>query len=109
MTRTFIETPFFTKKWYSMGLDDDDLFNLQTRLLNNPKLGADIPGTNGLRKIRISCNGHGKRGGARVVYVDIEIREEIHLINVYPKNEKDDLTEQEKKAIALVIKTLKEG
>lgn len=50
----------------------------------------------------------GKRGGGRVLYVDIEYKETIYFINVYTKNEKDDLTEDEKKAIKAVVKFLKE-
>ena len=52
--------------------------------------------------------GKGKRGGARVIYVDIEIKEIIYFINVYTKNEKDDLNEDEKKAFKAMIKILKE-
>ena len=54
-----------------------------------------------MRKIRIPMenNKKGKRSGARVLYVDIELKECIYFINVYSKDEKDDLTEEEKKAI----------
>ena len=52
--------------------------------------------------------GKGKRGGARVIYGDIEIKEIIYFINVYTKNEKDDLSEDEKKAFKAMIKILKE-
>lgn len=49
-----------------------------------------------------------KRGGARVLYVDIELKESIYFVNVYSKNEKEDLTEDEKKAFKAVVKILKE-
>lgn len=52
--------------------------------------------------------GKGKRSGARVLYVDVEIKELIYFINVYSKDEKDDLSEDEKKAFKAVIKFLKE-
>ena len=108
MTRTFVETPIFTRKWFDLGLTDDDLSALQRVLLDNPKTGRVIKGTGCLRKIRINYNGHGKRGGARVIYVDVEVRSRIHLINVYSKGEKDDLTEAERKAIVAVVDILKE-
>ena len=41
-------------------------------------------------------------------YVDIELKEVIYFINVYSKSEKDDLTEDEKKAFKAVVKILKE-
>lgn len=52
--------------------------------------------------------GKGKRGGARVIYIDVEIKEIIYFINVYSKNEKDNLTEDEKKAFKALVKILKE-
>ncbi len=42
------------------------------------------------------------------LYIDIELKETIYFINVYVKNEKDDLTEDEKKAFKAVVKILKE-
>lgn len=110
MNRTFIEVPMFTKKWHELGLTDEELRNLENVLLENPKAGDAIQGTGGLRKIRVSMEskGKGKRGGARVIYVDIEVKETIYFINVYTKNEKDDLTEDEKKAFKTMVKILKE-
>lgn len=110
MTRTFIETPMFTAKWQDLGLTDDDLRELQKTLLNNSKSGDTISHTGGLRKIRIPMEnkGKGKRSGARVIYVDVDIKESIYLINVYAKNEKADLTPDEKRALKAVVKILKE-
>jgi hypothetical protein len=63
----FIETAVFTRRIAEL-LDEDDYFELQTTLLIDPEAGDLIPGTGGIRKIRIAANGHGKRGGARVIY-----------------------------------------
>ena len=111
MTRTFIEVPVFVKKWQALGLTDEDLRALQAVLLKKPKKGDVIQGTGGLRKIRIPMekDKKGKRGGARVLYVDIELKECIYFINVYSKDEKDDLTEDEKKALKVMVIFLKEG
>ena len=95
------------KKWKEFGLTDENLRDLENVLLENPKAGDTIQGTGGLRKIRIPLENTGKRGGGRVLYVDIELKETIYFINVYTKNEKDDLTEDEKKAFKAVIKILK--
>lgn len=108
MTRTFIEVPMFTKKWKELGLTEDNLRELENILLENPKSGDAIQGTGGLRKIRIPLENRGKRGGGRVIYVDIEYKETIYFLNVYVKNEKDDLTEEEKRAFRAVFKILKE-
>ena len=108
MNRTFIEVPQFTKKWKELGLSDESLRELQNILLKNPKAGDTIQGTGGLRKIRIPLENTGKRSGGRVLYVDIELKGTIYFVNVYTKNEKDDLTEDEEKAFKAVIKFLKE-
>lgn len=39
MKKEFIETPFFTKRWYALGFNDEDLAELQQFLLKNPQAG----------------------------------------------------------------------
>lgn len=110
MYREFIETPVFTKNWIELGFSDEDLRELQNILIEDPKTGRAIKGAGGLRKIRVAMGNKekGKRGGARVIYVDIEIKERIHFIDVYSKNEKLDLSEKEKKIMKRFIEILKE-
>ena len=108
MNRTFVEVTLFTRKWKELGLNDEDLRNLENELLENPKAGDVIQGTGGIRKIRIPIENSGKRSGGRVIYVDIELKETIYFINVYVKNEKEDLTDDERKAFKAVVKILKE-
>lgn len=108
MTRTFKEMESFTRKWKEMGLNDDDLITLQKILLKDPKIGDVIPGASGIRKIRIPVDHIGKRSGGRVIYIDIEVKESIYLLDVYAKNEKTDLTEKEKKLLSKLVERLKE-
>lgn len=108
MNRTFKETPYFTEKWISLGLTDDDLRMLENILLKDPKTGDAITGTGGLRKIRIPIENCGKRSGGRVIYVDVQVKECIYLIDVYLKNEKNDLNEKEKKLLKKLVTVLKE-
>lgn len=96
-----------------MNLTDDDLWNLQKELLKEPKKGSVIPGTGGLRKIRVPLADRGKRGSARACYVDFEIARIIYLVYCYPKNKKEDLTVEEKRLATKIIdeakKELNEG
>lgn len=108
MNRTFKEVPSFTSKWQSLGLTDNDLRILENILLKNPKIGDVISGTDGIRKLRIPLDNIGKRGGGRVIYIDIEIKECIYLLNVYAKNEKTDLNSKEKKVLKKLVHLLKE-
>ena len=61
-----------------------------------PNAGAVIPGTGGLRKIRWSVAGKGKRGGTRVIYYHVVAQAQIRMILIYRKGIKDDLTPKEK-------------
>ncbi len=105
--RDFIQTERFAKKWSEMGLTDDDLQTLETMLLRDPKLGDDISGGAGVRKLRFAYNGHGKRGGARVIYIDLEVKEHIILLDIYAKNEKDNLSDKEVALLSKLAKQLK--
>src|SRR5437762_1635142 len=68
---------------------------LKQDLDKNPFAGARIPGGNGIRKIRIGLPGRGKRGGARVIYYVVTDEETIALLNMYAKNEKENLDSDE--------------
>ena len=96
MKRGFIETPSFTKKWYALGFNDDDLAELQQFLITNPEAGTLMVGTGGLRKLRYAFKGRGKSGGARVCYVDFAVFDTIYFISIFSKNEKENLTNEEK-------------
>lgn len=109
MKRTFIETPAFTKKWKQLGFNDDMLRQLEMELLQNPKAGDVIQGTGKLRKIRVAFEHTGKSGGSRVCYVDFEVKETIYLINVYSKNEKENLSKDERNLLKKVIIQIEEN
>lgn len=107
MTREFVFTATFNKCWEAMGLNDDNLKELESTLLGNPQLGDVIEGTGGARKLRIQLGNHGKRGGARVIYLDVFEKEKLYLLFAYPKNVQDNLTADQKKAIRNAIEQIK--
>ncbi|MGF6091017.1 type II toxin-antitoxin system RelE/ParE family toxin [Pseudomonas sp. 18173] len=76
---------------------------LQKLLVLNPSAGDVIEGTGGIRKMRVAAKGHGKRGGARVIYYHFVSASQIALLMIYPKNEQQDLTADERKALKAVI------
>ncbi|HLX63365.1 MAG TPA: type II toxin-antitoxin system RelE/ParE family toxin [Planctomycetota bacterium] len=69
---------------------------LKILLDSNPDTGDVIPKGKGLRKTRIGLPGRGKRGGARVIYYQV-VGECILLVDLYAKNEKSDLSDEELK------------
>lgn len=107
MTREFIYTAPFRKCWKAMGLDDDSLLELEKILLENPEIGDVIEGTGGARKMRIRLEGRGKRGGGRVIYLDVFEQENLYLLFAYPKNVQENLTPDQKKAISKIIEEIR--
>lgn len=100
-------TAKFDSKWKNMGFTDDDLRRLEAEIMRNPAVGKVMQGTGGLRKMRFAFEGKGKSGSARVTYVDLVVYKTVYFINVYPKNEKDDLTEEEKNDFRKMINNIK--
>jgi len=91
----FIETPIFTADVCAL-LSDEEYSALQQHLVVMPNAGDVIAGTGGLRKVRWTVAGRGKRGGTRVIYYHVVAQAQIRMILIYRKGIKDDLTPKEK-------------
>lgn len=91
----FVETSIFTRQ--IQALVDDEVYRiLQLQLCLDPKAGAVIRDSGGLRKVRIAARGKGKRGGARVIYFHLEVRNQIAMLLAYGKDEQDDLSAEQR-------------
>jgi hypothetical protein len=97
-----IETSVFTRRVTQL-LSDDEYRELQATLVERPKVGPVIPGSGGIRKLRWSASGHGKRGGARVIYYWATEQERILMLLIYAKNESDDLTQDQIKTLRYIV------
>lgn len=69
-------------------------------IATSPLAGDEIPGTGGVRKIRVGAQGRGKRGGARVIYYWYNFDAPIYALLVYAKGRKTDLSPEEAKRVA---------
>jgi mRNA-degrading endonuclease RelE of RelBE toxin-antitoxin system len=99
----FVETPIFTKALRS-AIPDEEYRALQVALILRPEQGKLIQGTGGLRKIRWSGKGHGKRGGFRLIYYWHRQTESLFMLYLYAKNEREDLTAGQKKVLSQVVR-----
>lgn len=99
----FVELPVFTRVAADL-FDDEALQSIQEILLADPEVGDVIPGGGGLRKLRVPLPGRGKRGGARVIYYWWPRREHCYLVYAYAKNEQSDLTREQLKQLARIMK-----
>ena len=97
-----IETPIFTRR-ISAVLSEEEYRLLQIQLLNKPDSGKIIRGSGGLRKLRWSAGGHGKRGGIRVIYYWFVSHETVLLLFTYPKSEQEELTPEQLKQLKKVV------
>lgn len=104
MKATFVELPPF-ERLRTHYLNDDDYRVLQSELMQNPLAGDVIEGTGGLRKLRQPDprRGKGKRGGLRVVYYWWLGGEQFWLFTVYDKDQADDLTPEQRKAVKRLL------
>ncbi|MCC6132961.1 MAG: type II toxin-antitoxin system RelE/ParE family toxin [Acidobacteria bacterium] len=97
-----IESAVFTRQIRRL-MSDDELARFEALLVESPDSGDVIPEGGGLRKIRWTGKGRGKRGGTRIIYFWVVCASRIHLLLASSKNEKDDLNAQELKAIRAIV------
>ena len=106
MIREFVYLPSFLEKWKHLGLNEDNIRELENILLKDPKIGPVMKGTGKVRKLRFAFQGRGKSGSSRVVYVDFEVFEKIYFLDVYAKNEKENLSQQERNELKQAVEML---
>jgi hypothetical protein len=99
----FIETPVFTRAVVEL-LDDEQYRSLQLALFLRPDAGPVIRGSGGLRKLRWSLPGTGKRGGLRVLYFWDEATETFYLLYLYRKNRQEDLTARQLRVLSRLVR-----
>jgi hypothetical protein len=88
-------------------LDDSEMKAVEDELLANPRAGAVIVNTGGVRKLRAAHDGRGKSGSARVVYLYVEEQETVYFILAFPKNVQGNLTADQKKLVRSLVSQVK--
>ncbi len=97
-----IETSVFTRQVRAL-LSDEEYRELQTELVNRPVVGSIIVGSGGLRKLRWATRGKGKRGGSRVIYFWAVKQEQLLMLLIYSKSEREDLTRDQLKTLKKIV------
>ncbi len=107
-TYLFIETIDFTGNIRDYFGSDEAYADFQSELAAEPETGQVISGASPLRKIRWGDKrrGTGKRGGLRVIYLHIPDLRVLFMLDVYGKDEAEDLSSVEKKELQVFAKRL---
>lgn len=106
----FIEFPGFDNARDDYFGSDQAFAAFQWDLAAGPEQGDVMPGCGGLRKVRWSDarRGKGKRGGLRVIYLLIPEVRVVVLMDVYDKDEADDLSAKEKREVSRLAREIKD-
>ena len=103
-TLVFVETKLFTQlvKEY---LSDEEYGELQRYIMKNPEIGKVIRGSGGVRKVRWAREGMGESGGVRTIYYWAKARDQVYMLTMYSKSEKENI---DKKTLAQIAKELED-
>jgi hypothetical protein len=92
-----------------MSLKDADMREIELGIASAPGSHPMVKGLRGARKARVALPGRGKSGGGRVVYYLSISPAVLFMLTAYPKNEQDDLTNTQRRAILAAIENIKGG
>ena len=93
---TVAETlPFLRQAASLWGEDERNTF--VDYIARNPEAGDVIPDSGGVRKVRRSRSGTGKRGGVRVIYFYHDDTMPLYLLLIYAKTQRENWTQDEKR------------
>jgi hypothetical protein len=102
---TIVETKAYLRRAERL-LTEEEISACSELIAYDPDCGEIMQGTGGVRKLRIALAVRGKRGGARVVYYFHNESIPVFLLDVFAKNEKDNLTKAERNAMAELTQVL---
>lgn len=97
---TVFESRLFTKLWPDYWTEEERS-DFAAYLAKEPDAGAVVPGGGGVRKVRWSRHGGGKRGGVRIIYFNRLRYGQIWLLTIYAKSRQES-------APAHILRQLKE-
>jgi hypothetical protein len=89
-----------------MGIDEAGMAKIEADIIANPNHPM-IKGLRGVRKVRISRPGTGKRGGGRVIYYVAIGTDAFYMMMAYAKNQQEDLSTERRRGILDVLESIK--
>ena len=85
------------------------LINIQSELVQNPQRGDIVKGTHGVRKARVADPGssRGKSGSYRYLYLYLEHAGRIHLLYLFSKGDRADLSPDQTRIIGALSQQIR--
>jgi hypothetical protein len=105
---TIAELPEYIRRSEKL-LDEEERNGIIDYLAVHHTAGDIMKGTGGIRKLRWSRKGKGKRGGVRVIYYFFKETAPLFLLTVFGKNEKDNLSKAERNELAKLTEKIAES
>lgn len=101
----FVYTALFERTRKGV-LTNEEMQAVEDDLLKNPRAGAIMSNTGGVRKTRAAQEGHGKRGSGRVAYLYVPEQQTVYFLLAFPKNVQGNLTDAQKKLVRELVKEI---
>jgi hypothetical protein len=106
---TVVETKAYVSAAEDAGMSQEEMQAVVDTVAYDPSAGAIMPRCGGARKLRVAKPGSGKSGGYRVITYFGGEDMPVFLLTVFGKNEKANLSEAEKNALAAMTKRLRDS
>jgi hypothetical protein len=103
---TVVETAAYMRTAEAL-LTEEERTAVVNMIAQDPLAGDLMPGTGGLRKVRIGLEGRGKRGGGRLITFFHDAGMPVFLIALYAKNVQGDLDPQQRRAAKAVTDAIR--
>lgn len=104
-----VRTKRYLKDIKRLGVTAVEQDALERSISSDPTGGDVIRGLAGIRKLRFAFGGRGKSGGGRVIYFLLLADDVALLLTAYAKNEKADLSSEDRKVLLALLKELTNG
>src|SRR5271157_598597 len=88
-------------------LSEDEHGALILYVAHHPEAGDLMSATGGLRKLRWTAKGSGKRSGSRVIYYFHNFDVPLFLMAIFAKNVQTDLSTRQRGALSRQLRALK--
>lgn len=105
---TIVEHPTYLKRAEKL-LTPGQMDEIADTLAAHPLSGQVMPGTGGFRKWRYAgVVGKGKSGGVRIIHLFVSDAGIVHIVAIYAKSDRANLTKAEQNELYALAQILKE-